>query len=356
MKKVIIFVLFSAILVGCGGATPDISAEDMAFIQTQAVQDAIATMTAQARAATATPTSIPAPTSTPIPRPTNTPTKTPTPLASATPIELVSYENEQLAVVLKYPSDCNPRFSLPDPNFGEGELYIECEDGLVALLLQWMPSSDDMTLEEEAEPHMGVGQVLISHEPFAIGGELAYLTEWKWRDVHWLTVKTRYQGYFYRFNWRGESYEKVVTLFDLMLSHIRFVSAPVALPTPTATPQPPTPTALPPTPTPLPPTPTALPSTGEWHEIARWEGAGIKTTEQFYVDGDFRVSWSASGIVRDGYDVFQIMVYQNGEFHSVAANFMGLDTTDASYVYTGGGSFHLVINSTMNWVVTVEVR
>lgn len=93
-----------------------------------------------------------------------------------------------------------------------------------------------MTLEEEAEPHIGeeIGQVLVSHEPFAISGESAYLTEWKWRDVHWLTVNTRYQGYFYIFHWRSESYEKVVTLFDLMLPHIRFVSAPAPLPTPIA--------------------------------------------------------------------------------------------------------------------------
>lgn len=86
MKKALIFVLLSVILVACRGAapTPDISA-----IQTQAVQDAIATMTAQAPTATATPTNTPAPTSTPIPTPTDTPipspTNTPTPVGPPTP-------------------------------------------------------------------------------------------------------------------------------------------------------------------------------------------------------------------------------------------------------------------------------
>ena len=91
MKKAIIFVLLSTILVACGGATPT---PDTSAIQTQAVQDAIATMTAQAPTATATPTNTPAPTSTPIPTPTDTPipspTNTPTPVPPPTatkPIE-----------------------------------------------------------------------------------------------------------------------------------------------------------------------------------------------------------------------------------------------------------------------------
>jgi len=86
MKKVIIFVLLSTILVACGGATPT---SDTSAIQTQAVQDAIATMTAQAPITTATPTNTPTPTSTSIPTPTDTPipspTNTPTPVGPPTP-------------------------------------------------------------------------------------------------------------------------------------------------------------------------------------------------------------------------------------------------------------------------------
>lgn len=87
MKKVIIFVLLSTILVACGGAT---LTPDMSAIQTEAVQDAIATMTAQAPTPTPTPTStptatntpIPTPTDTPIPPSTNTPTSVPPPTAT----------------------------------------------------------------------------------------------------------------------------------------------------------------------------------------------------------------------------------------------------------------------------------
>lgn len=87
MRQAIIFVLLSAILVACGGATPT---PDISAIQTEAVQDAIATLTAQAPTATAIPTNtptptntpIPTPTDTPIPSPTNTPTRVPSPTAT----------------------------------------------------------------------------------------------------------------------------------------------------------------------------------------------------------------------------------------------------------------------------------
>lgn len=89
MKKAIIFVLLSTILVACGGATPT---PDISAIQTQAVQEAIATMTAQAPTATEAPTNTPTPTNRPIPASTDTPipspTNTPTPLGPPTPTPL----------------------------------------------------------------------------------------------------------------------------------------------------------------------------------------------------------------------------------------------------------------------------
>jgi hypothetical protein len=191
----------------------------------------------------------------------------------------------------------------------------------------WWETPAYKTLKDEAEGWLNYGQPGLRSEPIMVAGQPGYLVE----DETDLRVMTRWQGYTYEFDWSNPSPDNRSRLLDLMFPHIRFVSQ-TAKPTPT--------------PVPLP----------EWHEIARWEGSGIKTTESFHVDGDFRISWTASGIVRDGYDVFQIMVYADGEFYGVAANFMCLDTVDMSYVHTIGGSFYLLINSTMNWIVTVETQ
>jgi len=75
MRKAPVLILLSVMLVACGGAapTPDISA-----IQTQAAEDAIATLTAQTPTATEETTEIPIPTDTPTATPTDIPTATPT--------------------------------------------------------------------------------------------------------------------------------------------------------------------------------------------------------------------------------------------------------------------------------------
>ena len=82
MKKALVLISLTVMLVACGGATPT---PDTSAIQTQAAQDVIATLTAQAPTATATPTNTP--TKTPSPTPTSTQTATPSPSPTLTPTD-----------------------------------------------------------------------------------------------------------------------------------------------------------------------------------------------------------------------------------------------------------------------------
>jgi len=88
MQKEIILIPLSVMLVACGSATPT---PDIPAIQTQAAQDVITTITAQAPSPTLPPTAttIPTPTVTETPAPTETPTPTPippSPTATNTPL------------------------------------------------------------------------------------------------------------------------------------------------------------------------------------------------------------------------------------------------------------------------------
>lgn len=351
MKKVIIFVLLSSILVACGGATPT---PDTSAIQTQAVQDAIATMTAQAPTGTATPTNTPAPISTPTPRPTNTPTKTPTPFATATPIELISYENDQLSVVFKYPSDCEqPEFSSRSYSRGEwGTVDVAC--GLNSYFgVHWEPPIYE-TLEEEAEPSLleDLNEILVRHEPVTIGGQPGYLTETRFgtKGLRWLEVMTRYEGYSYEFTWFSGSHEGLMTLFDLMLPSIRFVSAPAPLPTPTATPKPPTPTSVPPTPT----------AAVSWQQVATFHGSDTATTAPFDIQGDaWRVRWTATPRW-EGDLPFDIYGFREGQQPGQAIPIVfvmssGRGGSGVNYAYTGPGAYYLLVNSAgFDWTIIVE--
>lgn len=82
MRKAIVLILLSVMLVACGGTapTPNISA-----IQTQAAKNLIATLTGESP--TSTPAPADTPTATPLPTPTATHTATPMPvLPSPTPL------------------------------------------------------------------------------------------------------------------------------------------------------------------------------------------------------------------------------------------------------------------------------
>jgi len=132
VKKVALVIPLSVILVACGGATltPDIPA-----IQTQAAQDVIATMTAQAPTPTLPPTAmtVPTPTATETPAPTETPTPmpaspTPTPISPTftptnTPLSTPTLTNTP-------PPTPVPPTNTPSPGTGwdcNGDLY-NCGD------------------------------------------------------------------------------------------------------------------------------------------------------------------------------------------------------------------------------------
>lgn len=377
MKKVIIFVLLSTILVACGGATPT---PDISAVQTQAVEDAMATLTAEAPTATPsptatalssadltatrraelaptrtriaqiaatrtavaaswTPTPTPGPsTATPTPKPTKTPSPTKTPTPTVTPIQsLIFYENEQLAVVFKYPGDCEQPDFYSDPYDDFISLFINCELGIFRLM--WSPTLQYMDLREEAKYRVDPVLAVVREGYSVIGGESAYLTESKFRaEAYWLEVLTRYQGYSYEFEWMSGSHENLMMLFELMLPHISFVAT-----TATATPQPPTPTVAP-----------------SWQQVATFEGNDIMTTAPFEIRGDaWRVRWTATPRW-EGDLPFDIYGFREGQqpgqdIPIVFVISSGRGGSDVSYAYTGPGTYYLVVNSAgFDWTIIVE--
>lgn len=83
-----VVILSSFVFIGCDRAVPS---PDVSAVQTQAAKDVIATITALAPTATATPTNTPLPTATDTP--TSFPTNTPAPIGSPTPLPYGSRTN-----------------------------------------------------------------------------------------------------------------------------------------------------------------------------------------------------------------------------------------------------------------------
>ncbi len=368
MKEIIIFVLLSTLLVACGGATPT---PDISAIQTQAVQDAIATMTVQAPTATATSTSTPTLTSTPTPRPTYTPTKTrtptptpgtptatftpkptrtpsptktPTPTPTATAISLATYQDERLGVVFEYPPSWEvDSFGLPEGELS-GWLFLEKDD--ITFRLFWWRAFPGDSLLEEAEGVILYGRSNhIRDEPVTIDGQAGYLTEWH-TDTGECNIwaLTRWGDYFYDFEWGSPSHDTTVSLFELMLPRIHL------LPTETAIPQSPTPTSIPPTPT------TAI----SWQQVATFQGSDTATTAPFDIQGDaWRVRWTATPRWEGDlpFDIYGFRVGQQPgqDIPIVFVMSSGRGGSDVNYTYTGPGAYYLIVNSAgFDWTIIVE--
>lgn len=92
-----------------------------------------------------------------------------------------------------------------------------------------------------------------------------------------------------------------------------------------------------------------------WHEIARWQGKGIKNTETFHIPSrEWRISWSTKP-GEYGDMNFQIFVYKSdGSLVTVAANVIGKDK-DSSFM-RGAGDYYLTINTGQPYLVIVEAK
>lgn len=92
------------------------------------------------------------------------------------------------------------------------------------------------------------------------------------------------------------------------------------------------------------------------HEVKRWTGMGIKTTEPFTIQGEkWAVIWSFGDTSGFGAGYLGISVKRPGGVIpiSMAANAMGEKGSDASYIYEKG-EFILDINSAnAEWVIGV---
>jgi len=91
-----------------------------------------------------------------------------------------------------------------------------------------------------------------------------------------------------------------------------------------------------------------------WREVIAWKGQGIKNTESFTIKAkEWKICWTTKAGEFGG--VFQIMVYKGDtEIPDIAANVMG-DNEDCSFM-RGSGEYHMTINSTQSWTVTVKEK
>ena len=92
-----------------------------------------------------------------------------------------------------------------------------------------------------------------------------------------------------------------------------------------------------------------------WHEIARWEGKGLKNTETFHIpSNEWRISWDTMP-GEYGEMNFQIYVHNaTGSLADVAANVIGEDAD--SSIMRGAGDYYLTINTAQPYVILVEAR
>jgi hypothetical protein len=98
----------------------------------------------------------------------------------------------------------------------------------------------------------------------------------------------------------------------------------------------------------------AMPATAadaKWHKVDTFKGKGSKHTETFTIpDKEWKVSWKAAGK-----GVFQIYLHEeSGDLKDVVAATTA-PSTDSS-VMRGAGKFYLMINSTVEFEVTVETK
>ena len=93
-----------------------------------------------------------------------------------------------------------------------------------------------------------------------------------------------------------------------------------------------------------------------WHEVARWEGKGLKNTETFRITSkQWQISWSYSGRRGGDTGVFSISASsEDGSWWSEVAAQDGRGTGD-TIMRSGPGDFYLEIEANSgSWVVTVE--
>ena len=91
----------------------------------------------------------------------------------------------------------------------------------------------------------------------------------------------------------------------------------------------------------------------EWRQVARWQGSGLKNTDDFKVAGSkWRIVWKASSPQTNG--LFQVSVFSaDGKLVGMAVNQQAAGA-DASY-HRGAGSYYLQVNSLqMDWEIVVE--
>lgn len=93
----------------------------------------------------------------------------------------------------------------------------------------------------------------------------------------------------------------------------------------------------------------------EWVKIKSWKGNGLKKTEKFSVEGDWRIVWSFNA--PQDMTIFNIAYYRPGteEPEDYVANVSNeLKANDTSYVHTSG-EFYLEINAAnCKWNVSIE--
>ena len=62
-----------------------------------------------------------------------------------------------------------------------------------------------------------------------------------------------------------------------------------------------------------------------WQWVAGWSGSGIKETETFSVQSEWRITWETKNEKKEGAGIFQIYVHdENDKLVSLAANKQGV--------------------------------
>ena len=94
---------------------------------------------------------------------------------------------------------------------------------------------------------------------------------------------------------------------------------------------------------------------GEWQEVKRWTGWGIKNTETFYVRSrQWRVRWAFRGTEFSSFDISACR--EDGEAYDIVAEYDGAGPISGSNILRSGpGECYLEIDGYEGkWVVVVE--
>ena len=91
-----------------------------------------------------------------------------------------------------------------------------------------------------------------------------------------------------------------------------------------------------------------------WQWVAGWSGSGIKETETFSVQSEWRITWETKNEKKEGAGIFQIYVHdENDKLVSLAANKQGVGK-DTSYVRSAGKHYLKINSGNVDWTVLVE--